>query len=598
MMMTTKPKTAPLETDPYSDFRNFLYDVWKFLGLPDPTWMQYDIAAYLQHGPKRAIVEALRGEGKSWITSTFVCWLLLRNPQVKILVVSASKDRADQFSIFTKQLIETMPCLMHLRPKNHQRSSNKAFDVAPATPDHAPSVKSVGITGQLSGSRADYIIADDVEVPNNSSTQTMRELISELVKEFDAILKKKMDTGDMSLIDKRIIYLGTPQTEQSLYNRLLSRGYMMRIWTARYPTEKKLVNYGNRLAPEILKRLGANPHLNDARWGLGGDMGEPTDPGMFGEEELIERELSWATSGFALQYMLDTRLSDSEKYPLKLSDLIMAHVNPTDGAEKLVWASDKDHALGTEYNVGFDGDHFYVPMRIQGDYVPYTGTVMSIDPSGRGKDETSYCVLHMLYGRMFLPHGGWGGFRAGYDDTTLTALAEIAKKHQVNCVYIEDNYGDGMFEALFKPVLMKERPCKIETVTVTGQKEKRIVDTLEPVMNQHRLVVDPRVIEEDFKSAVYKQDSIETHNLRRGFFQMTRMTKERQCVKHDDRVDALHLAVRYWTEKLSQDDEKMTSRRKEKDHAAYIKDWAERPNLRGFAGHRPQKKNRSFEDKI
>jgi len=80
----------------FEDFRYFLVLVWKFLDLPDPTPLQYDVARYLQHGPRRKIIEAFRGIGKSWITSAFVVWLLLRNPQLKILVVSASKERADQ----------------------------------------------------------------------------------------------------------------------------------------------------------------------------------------------------------------------------------------------------------------------------------------------------------------------------------------------------------------------------------------------------------------------------------------------------------------------------------------------------------------------
>jgi hypothetical protein len=197
-----------------SDFRNFLFVVWKHLNLPDPTPIQYDIASWLQHGPKRAIIEAFRGIGKSWITSAYVCWLLLRDPNHKILVVSASKIRSDDFTTFTLRLINELPCLQHLRPRGDQRNSKISFDVGPSQASHSPSVKSVGITGQLAGSRADTIIADDIEVPNNSATQAMQDKLSELVKEFDAILKP----------GGRIIYLGTPQTEQSLYNKLPDRG--------------------------------------------------------------------------------------------------------------------------------------------------------------------------------------------------------------------------------------------------------------------------------------------------------------------------------------------------------------------------------------
>ena len=182
--------------------------IWDHLNLPEPTPVQYDIAQFLQHGPKRQIIQAFRGVGKSWVTSAFVLWQLYKDPQMKIMVVSASETRANDFSIFCKRPITQVPFLSHLAPRPEQRTRNDGWDVGPATPDHSPSVKSVGIGGMLTGSRADRIIADDIEIPKNSETQLMRDKLSELVKEFDAVLKP--------LEDARIIYLGTPQTEDSL----------------------------------------------------------------------------------------------------------------------------------------------------------------------------------------------------------------------------------------------------------------------------------------------------------------------------------------------------------------------------------------------
>jgi hypothetical protein len=154
--------STEVRKDPLQDFRVFLFVVWKFLGLPEPTPIQYDIAHYLQQiyrgqGPRRAIIEAFRGVGKSWITVSFVCWALYCNPQLKILVVSASKLHADNFTTFAMRLILEMPELEHLKPRDDQRNSKASFDVGPAKADHSPSVKSVGITGQLTGSRADII---------------------------------------------------------------------------------------------------------------------------------------------------------------------------------------------------------------------------------------------------------------------------------------------------------------------------------------------------------------------------------------------------------------------------------------------------------
>ena len=105
------------------DFRYFLIVTWRHLNLPDPTPVQLDIAEYLQYGARRKIIQGFRGVGKSWITSTYVVWRLRMNPQLKFLVVSASKDRADNFTTFTMRLINEMPILADLIPRDDQRNS-------------------------------------------------------------------------------------------------------------------------------------------------------------------------------------------------------------------------------------------------------------------------------------------------------------------------------------------------------------------------------------------------------------------------------------------------------------------------------------------
>ena len=87
----------PIAKDPLSDFRKFLFVIWKHLNLPDPTPVQYDIAYNLQHGDKRMIIQAFRGVGKSWITSAYVVWPL-HEPSVKHFGRIASKSRTYVYS--------------------------------------------------------------------------------------------------------------------------------------------------------------------------------------------------------------------------------------------------------------------------------------------------------------------------------------------------------------------------------------------------------------------------------------------------------------------------------------------------------------------
>ena len=520
--------------DELKDFRNFLYLCWKQLNLPDPTSVQYDIADYVQNGPKRRVIQAFRGVGKSWITSAYVCHQLLMDPTKNILVVSASKQRADDFSTFTLRLIHEMSILEHLKPRDEQRNSKVAFDVGPAPASHAPSVVSKGITSQITGSRADLIIADDVESLNNSATQMMRDKLLETIKEFDAVLKPEGE----------ILYLGTPQTEMTIYSALSERGYKTRIWPARIPSESQQNRMGSTLAP-LVKALTE-------------DSGTPIDPLRFNNEDLMEREASYGRTGFALQFMLDATLSDQNRYPLKLSDLLVMSISGDEGPEKVVWAPDRDRVVTDVPCVGLSGDRYYTPFEVSHGWKKFSGSVLAIDPSGRGADETAYAVVKMINGFLFVTDAG--GIEGGYDDKALQRLAVIAREQKVNLVLVESNFGDGMFTALLKPVLAKIYKVSVEEVRHSTQKERRIIDTLEPVMNQHRLVINRKVIEQDYDSTRHlSPDKALKYQL---FYQMSRITRAKGSLAHDDRLDVLAMGVNYWTEQMAQDADRQIKARK------------------------------------
>jgi len=516
------------------DFRNFVYLAWDHLGLPEPTPIQLDVAKYLQKGPRRRVVQAFRGVGKSWLTSAYVVFRLLHDPKLNVLVVSASKQRADDFSTFTLRLINEIPICQHLRPREDQRNSKIAFDVGPAPASQAPSVVSKGITSQITGSRADLIIADDVESLNNSATFLMRDKLQSSIAEFEAVLKPGGE----------VIYLGTPQTEQSIYHGLHEKGYDTRVWPARYPDSRLKTAFGDKLAPMLRE----------------GVEGDPTDPRRFNAIDLMEREASYGRTGFALQFMLDSTLSDADRYPLKLSDLIVFGLNPENAPEKPVWAMNPSNIVKDIPCVGFNGDRYYSPMDMQGKWVPYEGSIMAIDPSGRGDNETAYAVVKMLNGFLYVTDAG--GLTGGYDQTTMERLVGIAKTQAVNKIIVESNFGDGMFTELLKPYLMKSYPCTVEEVRHNTQKERRIVDTLEPVMCQHRLVIDTNVIRSDYESTKkYASEKALQYSL---LWQMSRITRVRKALAYDDRLDVLAMAVGFWTEMMAQDAQsKITQRREE-----------------------------------
>ena len=511
-------------------FWAFVYIVWKSIGLPDPTPIQVDIAQYLQNPPSdRIVIQGFRGVAKSFLTCAYAVWRLWSNRDLKVLIISASRDRADDNARFVKSIIRTLPFLADMKADKTQLDTQNIFNVGGAQADISPSVKSVGITGQITGTRADLLISDDVEVPKNSGTQLQRDKLSEAVKEYDAILKP----------GGQIIYLGTPQNEASLYNTLQKRGYSTRIWTVLYPeSEAELLSYGGSLAPFITERYYSDPEKY---------AGQPTDPKRFDDIEIEKRRLSYGRAGFALQFMLNTNLSDYEKYPLKVSDLIIDSLDPHETSTKWAWANGSAQRLGDIPCVAMNGDMYYAPLSRSPEAQPYTGTVMAIDPAGRGSDESAYAVVKALNGYLFLMDVG--GFTEGYSDLALTQMAQLAKFWQVNEVIVEANFGDGMFTKIMSPIFAKIHPCAITEVNHTKQKELRIIDTLEPILMRHKLIVNQSVIESDYRR--YEQG--QAYSL---IYQMTRICRDKNAIAHDDRLDAVTMAAAYWLKAMDMDGDK------------------------------------------
>ena len=508
-------------------FWAFVYIVWKSIGLPNPTPIQVDIAQYLQNPPSdRVIIQGFRGVAKSFLTCAYAVWRLWQDRDLKVLIISASRDRADDNARFIKSIIRTLPFLADMKADKTQLDTQNIFNVGGAQADISPSVKSVGITGQITGTRADLLISDDVEVPKNSGTQLQRDKLSEAVKEYDAILKP----------GGQIIYLGTPQNEASLYNVLQKRGYSTRIWPVLYPeNEAELESYGDSLAPFIADRYRSNPDKY---------KGTSTDPQRFDDIEIEKRRLSYGRAGFALQFLLNTNLSDFEKYPLKVSDLIIDSLDPHETSIKWSWANGPQQRLQDIPCVAMKGDMYYAPLSRSPETQPYTGTVMAIDPAGRGSDESAYAIMKALNGYLFLMEVG--GFTEGYSDLTLTQMAQLAKFWEVNEIIVEANFGDGMFTKIMTPIFTKIHPCAITEVKHTKQKELRIIDTLEPILMRHKLIVNQSVIESDYR----RYESGQAYSL---IYQMTRICRDKNAIAHDDRLDAVTMAAAYWLSVMDTD---------------------------------------------
>ena len=552
----SKQKSYPRSTLPAElhDFRNFLYVVWNAIGLPDPTPLQYEVAQWLQFGPDRSITCALRGLGKSFVAVTYGMWCLGMDPTINVLIVSASKEKADDNVQFAYRLLE-LEILEHLKPRKElgERSRATSFDVRGADISQAPSLRSKGITGQITGSRADVIIPDDIEVPTNSWTQTMRDKLAHMVTEFEAVIKPD-PTGTWG----RIAYLGTPHTAESLYWHLTEQGYGMRMWPAQYPED--IAIYRGFLAPGIAGRLLDDPGL----------AGEATDT-RFPLHDLQERRASMGNTAYQMQFMLNSDLSDEQRYPLKLKDCILMDVDDAAAPERVIYAGTLDYHDGEVPNMGFRSDRWQKPMSIMGSWEKFEEILMAVDPSGRGKDECAYVVVARLAGQLYLLD--WGGFLDGYDEQTLTRLASIAARYKVGRIIAEGNFGDGMWGRLFGPYILRSgHQAHFEEVTVHGRKEDRILDILEPLFQQHRFVVNRSRVLSEIEELQARDDGATggTYNL---FSQATHICREPGALKHDDRLDALATAALHIGESLSLSPNQEFAQRKNEAYEASIQEF-------------------------
>jgi hypothetical protein len=545
-------KTKITEEQLKEDFGLFIIVIWKYLNLPPPTWVQTLIARYIadSENPNR-IIQAYRGAGKSYLLYAYAVWRIWKNVDIKILVVSGTGARAHAFSNTCQALIDLVPFLQHLRPKDPRITYSKGdWTVAGARASGSPTVKSAGVTAMITGMRADLILADDIESTDNSCTVEQREKLKDRVAEFLAILKADEGEGNRS----EIIYLGTPQSAESIYNDLAKNGYIRRIWPIEILPQADIDNYFGELCP----------HLEDFMYENQDKVGDSIDPKRFTNEDIRERRMMYGEAGYRLQFLLDTTLSDEERYPLKLKDLIV-HDAPVDKFPQNITHS----ILGTELKDmplrGFAKDRFYRAGYVDQNYAPFEKSILFVDVSGRGSDATGYAVLKTCMGYVYCPDAG--SMAGGYDDDTLEAIARKAKEHKCHMVVTESNFGDGMFNKLLEPVVNKvfkdksysgyTGGCGVDEQRASGQKELRIINTLEPIMNSHKLIISTDVIYRDGKQT--KAD----YSL---FYQMTHITNDRGSLKHDDALDALAGGVQYLKEGLGRDNILEIERDRERAH--------------------------------
>lgn len=536
--------------DQYEHFEDFAEDGMAFLGF-SLTDMQRDISEYMQNGPRLRMVMAQRGEAKTTLAALYAVWRLIHRPSTRVLIVSAGEQNSSDTATLIVRLIMTWDILECLRPDRQagDRTSTAAFDVHYSLKglDRSPSIACAGITSNLPGRRADLLIPDDIESNKNGLTVTQRQQLLQLSKEFSSICTH----GD-------ILYLGTPQSKDSIYNSLQGRGYDIRIWPGRYPTDDEIEKYGNRLAPFLSTRIAANPALQRGG-GIDGSKGQPADPERYTEADLVEKELDKGPEDFQLQYMLDTSLADAARQQLRLSDLVVANFAPDMLPEIVVWQAAEKYQvpLGNDFPVPFTKMYYTLPVECV--FSKPTDVFMYIDPAGGGSDEVGYGITTAL--GPYVHVLDVGGIKGGLTDENGERLAKVIARSGVTRIKVESNMGHGLFEISLRAVLAKHGLSHVGVVGEysTGQKERRIIDSLVSPMQRHRVVIHKQVFDSDIEYG--KQHSQEARTQYSLWYQLANITTDRNSLPHDDRLESMAGAVREFKNMLALDEHKAAEAR-------------------------------------
>ncbi len=529
----TVTQTEMFREEMTKDFRTFLWFVWKESYGYTPHWIQMEFASLMQNGlGSNQILMAMRKFGKTMLDGTFIVWLLYRDPHFTVLVMSANLPRAQTITSTALAVIYACKYLDHMRPGPKCLDGSMAFEVGNKTRVvQDPSCASASITGGNTGKHADLILCDDIEIPKNSNTQEKRLAIMSGIDEFTYILNR----GGMELV------IGTPQTQDSVYYKMEKTGvYTMHRVPAEYPNVED-EHQMKHLAHFILERMRSGKVVS----------GMPTYPERFDEEHLAKEKVKSPTT-YSLQMLLDPSSSDELKYPLKLRDLMVLDLNLNQGPQRIMWnmVNPRDDIE----SVGLGDDKWYAPGFV--DYssmIDYDRSVMAIDPAGNGPDEVGWAVVKNIHSNIFVVAAG--GIDGGHDEATLKKLCKLMIENGVKEVVVEKNFSDGMYgKALARVMGDMGLRIPITDYIASGQKETRIIDTLEPLFGTHRICFDTKVARDQVLAE-----------------QITQITREKNSLIHDDRVDALCIALSLFMDYVLVDADKMIADKAESDFQEEIK---------------------------
>lgn len=549
----------------FNDFGFFKQELWfdRSLDLVAPlSEVEMEIADWAANGPRLRLIIGFRGIGKTYDASSLVCFRGRRDRHRRMAIYAKSIDKVKETAALIRSWLDVVWFLKDLAPDRNSRDKVVAFDFSGAKEDRAHSVSVLGIGGMLEGGRAHSIFPDDIETKSNTTTVEARESLAKITAEFVNILYPDIPRERGGPIDPtEIVGLGTYKHEESVYFKLQDRGYAIKSFPIVYPVPgRRVVNLATCLARNLIDK----PALADT----------PTVPLRFPEPEVAIRRAS-GRQEFDMEFGLYADLSASNRYPLRLNDLVVMPLHRDKAPISIGWG-ERDHngstALQDPPCTGFSDSRLHRPIFIDQQWAPYIGTKVWIDPAGRGSDRAAAWAVSALNGYLFAK--GRLSRAGGSSEDDMLAFILFARLHAATEIAIESN-ADTLdtyrptFEAVLRRCFLQPGQdqlhpagwkCKLtmggadsHITHSTGQKELRMIGALEPITSTHRLIIDPNCLRAEPDAEEYQTIQ----------YQFSRITKDRGCLKEDGLLDALAGACKLWNYSLALDPAKAADRKRQ-----------------------------------
>lgn len=533
----------------HSDPVEFAHYVMDMLGFSMDDLME-DIVRFITCSTDPSImVKAQRGQAKSTLAAIGVVFDLMHHPHHRDGVIMAQAGLATDIITYVIRIIEALPELHCMLPdkKAGDRTGIQGYDIHHSLkgPDKSPSLAPISLMSNLQGRRLDLAILDDLESEKNSATAEARA----------SILKKAVDL--YAICEWRIVWLGTPQSLDSIYFQLPAMGTKVRVWPGRYPTVEEEAFYGDTLAPFIKEKMEADPSLRTGG-GLDGSRGQVTSP-MLRDETFHQQREALGKDWYELQYMLNATLSDANRKALNTKDIIVVQDSPT-----FPVTINPGIGPGFQYKHLAGGKFWDMTLPSGGSEARKAPIIRAyVDPAAGGntsRDRTAFSVVGLVGGNLVILK--YGTVKGGYDVSLMRELAEHLAEYKPVQVMIEKNMGHGAFTQVFQPVLKEVaalhnwNPGLTEELVRT-QKEVRIIDTLGPIMGRKSLWVTEKALREEGKYLTGLQAGEATsHNL---WVQLGNITRTKGCLAHDDQLDSLSGACNMFLNELAIDSNKVAN---------------------------------------